>query len=213
MAETCPSDSHTVVVEKMESQFSCLVDRLRGGDPEAADTFLRQYEKALRREVRFLLLDGRLRRVVSESDVCQSVMARFFVGLWSGKYEFRNPEELLALLRKMVRARVCDLARHWRAQRRDIRKNVSMDQIDGLPGEQRRSPTPSRIVANAELLSQVEQRLTGQEQEILRLRQDRTSWAEIAKRLGQTRSPEAVRKQYERAIARVCRELGIEDEL
>src|ERR1700676_4232837 len=104
--------------------FSDLVARLRRGDSTAAEQFTADYGAAIRREVRFMLLDSRLRRIVSESDVCQSVLTRFFVELWAGKYDFADSNHLVALLKKMVRSRIIDLTRHWTAQRRDIRKNV-----------------------------------------------------------------------------------------
>ena len=192
------------------TDFCELVERLRGGESTAVQHFVARYEQVLRREVRFLLLDSRLRHLASESDICQSVLARFFVGLWAGKYEFRRPEELIGLLKKMVRSRMTDLARYWTAQRRDVRRNVfqgSRADMYGPGGSQ----TPSQLVANAELLEEVKERLTERERLILRLRQERVCWAEIAERLDRQGQAEAIRKQYERALARVSRQLGIDD--
>ncbi|NUQ66303.1 MAG: RNA polymerase subunit sigma-24 [Pirellulales bacterium] len=190
--------------------FSELIRRVQGGDTAAVEEFLGRYEGAIRREIRFLLLDARLRQVVSESDVCQSVVIRFLVGLWSGKYEIGQPEELVGLLKKMVRARVADLARHWTAQRRDVRRNISTENarsVEGMAAE----ASPSQLVANAELLEEIKRRLSDRQQRILAMRQQRMTWAEIAGELGDTAGPEAVRKQYERALARVAEELGLED--
>jgi len=44
---------------------------------------------------------------------------------------------------------------------------------------------------------------------ILGLRQEKKSWAEIAAKMGDQATPEGLRKQYERALARVASELGI----
>ena len=192
-----------------DATFADLIERLRCGDTAAAEEFMQQYGEAIRRETRFMLLDARLRRVVAESDVCQSVVMRFFVDLWAGKYEFERPAELIGLLKKMVRARVVDLARHWMAQRRDVRRNVATS--DGLGSRLAgRQVTPSRIVAHAELLEQVRAHLSEREQEILHLRQQRLGWQEIAQKLGGNSGPEAIRKQYERALTRVSKELQIE---
>lgn len=192
------------------SNFSELIGRVRGGDSLAVGEFLGQYEDALRREIRFLLLDARLRRIVSESDVCQSVMFRFLVGLWSGQYEVQQPEELMGLLKRMVRCRVADLARHWTAQCRDVRRNISNDNGRELENVSA-CASPSQRVADAELLEEIRQRLGERPRKILALRQQQMSWDEIARHLGEPARPEALRKQYERALARVARELGLED--
>ncbi|NLX98789.1 MAG: hypothetical protein GXY83_21735 [Rhodopirellula sp.] len=192
------------------STFSELIERVRGGDAAAVEEFLGQYQDAVRREIRFLLLDARLRQIVSESDVCQSVMMRFLVGLWSGKYEIQRSEELVGLLKKIVRGRVADLARHWTAQRRDVRRNISSDHTHCVESAAS-DATPSELVANAELLDEIKRRLGDRPNRILGLRQQKKTWAEIAQELGEASGPEAVRKQYERALARVAEELGLED--
>jgi hypothetical protein len=46
---------------------------------------------------------------------------------------------------------------------------------------------------------------------MLRWRQEGLGWAEIAQRLGGTATADTVRKQYERAVAKVAAELGLED--
>ena len=158
-----------------------------------------------------MLLDSRLRRIVSESDVCQSVMTRFFVELWAGKYDFADPSHLVALLKKMVRTRIIDLTRHWTAQRRDIRRNVLIGGSgDGQPAST--AGNPSRLLADAELLAEVQRRFTTEEREILDCRQHGLAWADVAARLNGRASPEALRKQYERAIARVSQDLGLGDD-
>ena len=114
----CPSRRHEnkwTPRAMQDSNFSDLIDCLRAGDSTAAQRFLDQYGEAVTREVRFVLLDARLRRIVSDSDVCQSVLAQFFFGLWAGKYEFERPADLMGLLRTMVHTRVADLARYWTA--------------------------------------------------------------------------------------------------
>lgn len=67
------------------SGFANLIDRLRRGEEDAVQVLLEQYSEAIRRELRFSMPDGRLRRLVSESDVCESVNTR--LRLWAGKYD------------------------------------------------------------------------------------------------------------------------------
>jgi RNA polymerase sigma factor (sigma-70 family) len=192
--------------------FAELVARLRRGDATAAAQFAADYGAAIRREVRFMLLDSRLRRIVSESDVCQSVLTRFFVELWAGKYDFEDANHLVALLKKMVRSRIIDLTRYWTAQRRDVRKNTAIASVEE-PAIRTASSSPSHALAETELLAEVQRRLSEKEQTILNHRHAGLPWAAVAERLGGGAGPEAVRKQYERALARVTKELGLEEDL
>lgn len=192
------------------SNFRLLIDAAADGDERAVEQLFDQYGEAIRREVRFSLLDARLRRVVSESDVCQSVMTKLVLGLWAGNYEFENPSQLMGLLKTMVRSRVSDLARHWTAQRRDLRRNVALTSAGQRDsgGEQ----SPSSVVASAELLHEIRQRLTERDRRILELRQRRVSWPDIARQLDHAAGPEALRKQYSRSLTRVAQELGLDDD-
>ncbi len=193
-----------------DSSFSDLIDCLRAGDSGAAQRFLDQYGEAVRREVRFVLLDARLRRIVSDSDVCQSVLAQFFFGLWAGKYDFERPADLTRLLKAMIHARVADLARYWTADPRDIRKNLPSS--SGDLWQTARDATPSRITVGVELLEEVQRRLSERELTIIGLRQEKKSWAEIAAKMGDQATAEGLRKQYDRALARVASELGIAED-
>lgn len=187
-----------------------LIARICNGNSDAVRTFVDEYQGAVEREIRFALLDRRLRRVVSESDVKQSVIMRFVVGLWSGKYEFEEPQQVAGLLKAMVRARVADLARHWQAEKRDLRKNASLSD-PGAAAAAIKQRTPSEIVADAELFERIQSCLNEEERSILRLRQEGRSWHDLAAAMGANRSPDALRKRYERSLARVSRELGIDD--
>ncbi len=193
------------------SELEQLLDRVRSGDDEATSEFLDTYGDAVRREARFALLDSRLRRVVSESDVCQSVITLFLVNRSADNYEFGETRDLVGLLKTMVRARVADLARYWTAQKRDVRRNVGVESPMGL----RPMPdcsTPSAIVSSSELLDEIRQRLSDGERRIFELRHDRVSWAEIADQLEDCRGPEAARKRYSRALQRIATELGFESQ-
>jgi len=55
--------------------FSQRVTRAQQGDADALERLLTDYGDAIQREIRFCLLVQRLRRVVGESDVYQSVIA------------------------------------------------------------------------------------------------------------------------------------------
>jgi hypothetical protein len=186
--------------------FGDLIDRTRRGDSQSARLLVEKYEAAIRREIRFSILDQRLRRLIDESDVLQSVLGRFFFGLYSGQYAFDHPDKLARLLKEMVKAKVADRARYWTAAQRDHRRQVrATDAFDGPS----REPSPSRIVEDAELLLEFEKRLSDEERTILALRRQGLQWPAVADAIG-TGEPEAIRKRFDRALARVSKELGFE---
>ena len=68
--------------------------------------------------------------------------------------------------------------------------------------------TPSKIVANQELLNELHERLSDDERLIVEQRTMGKEWSEIADQIGGT--PEAVRKRYSRAIDRAVKDMDLE---
>jgi RNA polymerase sigma-70 factor (ECF subfamily) len=180
---------------------------VRAGDEAAATELVRRYEPAIRRAVRLRLRDPRLGRLLDSVDICQSVMASFFVRAALGQYELDSPEQLLKLLARMARNKLANQANQHQAQRRDYRRTEAggAQQLD-VPGQ---DPTPSQQLAASELLEEARRRLSDAERRLLELRQEGKGWAEIAGELGG--SPDALRMQFNRAVERVAQELGLEE--
>ena len=86
-----------------EPTFAEFVQRIRAGDERAAADLVQRYESAIRMEVRLRLSDRRLRRAFDSTDICQSVLASFFVRAASGQYDLQKPEQLIRLLIGMAR--------------------------------------------------------------------------------------------------------------
>lgn len=189
-----------------EEPFTDLIARVRGGDERAAADLVRRYEPEIRREVRFLLRDPFLRRSFDSMDVSQSVLGSFFLRAALGEYDLQRPEDLIRLLISMTRNKVVDATRRQRAQRRDHRRATSLDSID-LAAQ---APSPSQIVEGRELLAVFRTKLSDEERRLADLRAAGREWADVASELGGT--AEARRKQFTRAITRVSRELGLDDE-
>src|SRR3954465_1156045 len=103
-SQRCPSMAQ-------ESEFQALIRRVRAGDEAAAAALVRTYEPAIRRAARVRLVDSRLRRLFDSMDICQSVLASFFVRAALGQYELDRPEQLLRLLVDMSRKKFVDHAR------------------------------------------------------------------------------------------------------
>jgi RNA polymerase sigma-70 factor (ECF subfamily) len=188
--------------------FEELIRQVRAGDQDAAATVVQLYEPAIRRAVRYRLADARLGTLLDSMDICQSVLASFFVRAAAGQYNLDTPEQLLKLLVSMARNKLALMARRQRAQRRDYRRTarVGVDAAGVAAG----GGTPSQRVAARELLQEVRRRLTPEELQVMELRQQGHDWPAIAAQLGG--SAEALRKKLTRALDRVARELGLEAE-
>ena len=76
-----------------DESLPSILRRVRAGDPEAAEAVVRCYEPLVRRRVRVWLrlhhpeLLGELESV----DICQSVLASFFLRAAGGQYDLESP--------------------------------------------------------------------------------------------------------------------------
>src|SRR5262249_32476068 len=187
--------------------FADLIRRVRAGDPEAAAELVRAYEPTIRRTVRVRLRDQRLGRLFDSMDVCQSVLASFFVRAALGQYELDTPEQLLGLLTSMARNKLASQARRQRARQRDARRIEAAGVDEGEfidPGTD-----PSQQALRKDLVEEVRRRLPPEERRLQDLRDQGLEWAHIAARVGD--SPEALRKRLARAVDEVARELGFDE--
>jgi RNA polymerase sigma-70 factor (ECF subfamily) len=189
-----------------DESFRGLIRRVRAGDAEAATRLVRCYEPTIRMVIRRRLTNPALRRVLDSMDVCQSVLASFFVRAASGQYELDTPEQLLKLLAVMARNKLKNYALHERAARRDYQRL----QKGGLQDKDCVDPrsSPSQVVADRELLDQFRRRLSPQEQLLADQRALGRPWTELAAEVGG--SPDGLRMRLHRAIERVAQELGLE---
>src|ERR1700674_2682848 len=101
-----------------EQSFHELIRRVRAGDEEAAARLVREYEKDVRRVVRSRLRDSSLKQLLDSIDICQSVMANFFIRASLGQFELNSPDDLRKLLVTMACNRFNDQARKKNAVRR-----------------------------------------------------------------------------------------------
>lgn len=189
-------------------EFGGFMNRIRRGDAAAAEELVRRYEPLIRREVRFQLRDRRLSRLFDSMDVCQSVMASFFIRAAAGQYDLRNRAQLVSLLVEMAQHKLASVVRRQYRQRRDVRRlsRVPADAADRVPAA---GPEPGDIVAGEELLQRFRACLSAEERQLADWRSQGVPWAEIAVRLGGT--PGSRRLQLLRAVDRATRALGLEE--
>jgi RNA polymerase sigma factor (sigma-70 family) len=186
-------------------QFRDLIRRVRERDADAAEELVRRYENAIRRVVRIHLRDTRMRRVLDSMDICQSVLASFFVRTALGQYELDSPEQLLNLLTSITRNKLANQANRLRARRRDIRRDAAIgDEAAFLPDL---ASDPSEQASAREILEKVRDRLNPQERYLAEQRALGRAWKELADEVGGT--DVALRKKLTRALDRVMTELGL----
>jgi RNA polymerase sigma-70 factor (ECF subfamily) len=189
-----------------QESFADLIQRVRNGDQAAATELVTRYEPNIRRAIRIQMRDGRLRRLLDSMDICQSVLASFFIRAHLGQYELKSPENLVALLMTMARHKLADQARKPQVKRREERNLDS-----GEAGEEAADDSmtdPMRQAEQRDLVAEVRKRLSEEECQLADLRGNGKEWAEIATLLGG--SAEALRKKLERAINRAAREMGLD---
>lgn len=185
-----------------------LIQRARRGDQEAATLLVRQLEPELRRMVRVRLTDPRLRRVMDTGDICQSVLANFFVRVMAGEFDLGKPEQLLNLVLTMARNKLLDKARRQQAGKRDQRR-IEVNAEAALNGLRGAEPEPGRVVEWQDLLAKVKSLLDDEERHLANQRALGKDWPEIAAELGAR--PDALRKKLTRALDRVTAQLGLEE--
>ena len=186
--------------------FSEFIRRVRTGDEQAAVELVERYGPAIRRAVRVRLRDPRLQRLIDSVDICQSVFASFFVRTALGQYDLESPDQLLKLLATIARNKLAYQARRERADCRDQGRVNRGAVIENCPAP---VDSPSRQLAVSELLEEARRRLTPEERELLERRAQGLAWAEIAAELGGT--PDALRVRLARAVARITRQLGLDE--
>jgi RNA polymerase sigma-70 factor (ECF subfamily) len=192
-----------------DSSFAAWMARVRAGDAEAAEELVRRHERAVRVAVRLRLTDPRLRRHFDSMDVCQSVLASFFVRAAAGQFDLQNPQQLVGLLVKMARNKLLMQVRKHGQQKRDVGRVEAGG--DDAPPVADAAPGPVRRAAARELLSHLLKCLGPEERELAQRRALGQGWQEIAADLGET--PQAVRMRLSRAIDRVSPALGVDDGL
>jgi len=189
----------------MSTPFDELLRRVRAKDEDAAAELVRAYEPEVRKAVHQRLKKYQLVRMLDSMDISQSVLKVFFAGAAEGKYQLDEPSDLVKLLVAIASKKLYTAVRKHTAARRDHRRvtadsRAAQEAMDS-------SVTPSEKASNRELFEETRRRLTPEERQLAEMRYEGRSWSEIAGEMGGT--PQGRRKQLERALDRVARELGL----
>ena len=179
-------------------EFRHLLERVRANDEAAVTELIRRYEPEIRTMVRAWLRpwEARLRKVFDSIDICQSVLAWFFLHDGPKKYDLSQPENLRKLFLVMVRNRVFY---HVRRNKKDQRTTPMIDDAVG------REVPPDEAASQRELVALITSRLTPEEADLAQRRLEGRTWNEIAAAIGG--SADSRRMQLARAAERLAREL------
>lgn len=186
------------------------------GQPEALDALLERHLPGLRAFVRHRagpLVRARER----DSDIVQSVCRELVEGL--GGFRYEGEAAFRTWLYTAAKRKLADRDAHWRAQKRDVGREVSADDDGELDGASRERLMiecyhafcrPSQPAIAAEQLGRIEtalRALTEEQRElILMSRIFGMTRAEIAARTG--KSEAAIRNALPRALAALADRLG-----
>ncbi len=166
----------------LDAEISELLDRASAGDDEAIGEMIQRFEPEIRLIAR-RQLGASLRPYVDSMDLAQSIHRDLLVGLRDGKFEFSSKGELLAFVSSLVRWKA---ARHWRKHRRQQREsgsNLATDgMVDVIVSLQARE-NPEFDTADLDQIEHLLNQLDDAERELIVLRLEGYSTAEVARQL------------------------------
>lgn len=157
-----------------------LIDRLNDGDLEAAERVFLAYEPYLRIAVS-RQLGGALRSKLDTMDIVQAVWADVLAGFRDSGWRFSGRGQLRAFLLTLARNRLIDRRRHFR---RAIERERPLDDLPSRDLAAANQPRPSEVAQGRELWAGLLDRCPPRHRELLRLKRQGLTLAEIAARTG-----------------------------
>jgi RNA polymerase sigma-70 factor (ECF subfamily) len=155
-----------------------LLSRLNAGDELAIKRLFIAFEPFMRMVIHRQIA-GSLRAKFDSADIVQSVWVDFVDGLQKSKWTFENVEQFRAFLVKMTRNRFIDrLRKHRESLRREV--TLPFQNSDALPVDP--GPRVSENFYADELWQQMVEACPAVHQELLSLKRQGASIAEIAQR-------------------------------
>ena len=157
-----------------------LIADLNSGDVQIAQAALERYEPFLRMVVRRQL--GRaMQSKLDSMDLVQSIWANVLGSFASEDWRFRDAAQLRAFLARVARNRLID---HRRKHRRSLEKVCPIDSLPAAEQPREIGPRASEVVRGRELWDRLLAVCPPAHRQILRLRLEGKTLAEIADRCG-----------------------------
>ena len=180
--------------------FSDLLNDLRAGDEQAACQIVDQHTDALVAVAR-RQMGAKLARRVDPEDIIQSTYRSLFVRMQQGEYELSSGRDLWKLLVTITLNKVRSKAKYHRTVRRDMDRDQSVA-TDGAGCFANQSPasgpTPDDAAALVDELQAVLTGVKPRDLQIVELRLQGSSTAEISQETGRS----------ERSVRRILQHLG-----
>lgn len=170
--------------------FDGIVARLRAGDEDAAAEVYRRFTGRLIR-LAYGWLDSRMRQKMDPEDVTQSVFRTFFLRQAKGQFDLQDWDSLWRLLvritfRKCGR-RIAAFHTDHRDVRLEVRSLVSDEQSRRALQVMARDPAPLEVAACTETLEHLMDGLDEKQQQVVVLRLQGYTIAEISQLIGRTK--------------------------
>ncbi len=157
-----------------------LLERYRAGNDQAADALFTRYFERLTLLARSRL-SPRLACRTDPEDIVLSVYRSFFVGARAGRFTLSRGGDLWRLLASITQHKLLREARHQRADRRSVDRELPLDQAEESAFHRwQAEPTPEDAAALADELERVLSRLDAFGRRVLELRLQGAQLAEIA---------------------------------
>lgn len=180
-----------------DGDFTDLMARARSGDPEAIRDFVDRFEREVRVMVR-ARLPRRLRPRFDSGDFVQAVWQSFFTGPSDQAPAFENEAHLRGFLDAVVRNKVHEQHRRFtRTAKHNLAREEPLYIARGdreIPREVASpDPSPSEMVQADDRLQQLMAGFGPREVQVLTLRRQGLTYAEVAERTG----------MHERSVRRI----------
>jgi len=199
-----PSASRSHVAKQGGSDRE-LLQRLRGGDEDAAGLLYHRYARRLLAFAR-ARCTGPVLHSVDAEDVVQSVFRSFFRKAALGMYDVPDHEELWKLLMVIALNKLRDALDYNKAAKRDVRLLRGGEKLQRLlaqhPDHTRATDAMFHLVLRESL-----EELPAKARHIVKLRMEGCEVAEIAARTGRAqRSVERILQAYRRKLKSILEE-------
>ncbi len=191
-----------------DTSFQNLLVQLENGHPSAAAKVFDRFSSRLVALARSRM-NGQILQRVDPEDVTQSVFRSFLQRQEAGQFRLENWGGLWGLLVTMTVRKCGRRAEEFYAARRDIRREIrgqnnaddSQTEFD-IPDPQ---PMPEEAVALTELVETLMEALDPRGREVLALRLQGFSVAEISQQIGRTqRTIQRILETVQRRLARLA---------
>jgi RNA polymerase sigma-70 factor (ECF subfamily) len=191
-----------------------LVRAVQAGDAQALGELFERYRERVQRIVR-IRMGAKVRSLLDSSDIVQEtwLVAQRNIG----RFEPRDQSSIIRWLARIAEHQVSDAAAKANAQKRDRDRELPLVDLDESGVErplqvEARGPSPSSLVANAELAEIYDacvEELPPEQRELILLREYHDGdWDFVCEALGKP-SPHAAQEAYRRAQMKLARLLRL----